>query len=254
MVLSSVAMRIGPLPWDFVLILLVMAVVVPWRGSSRVRMMLSRPQLTSSDRIWLYGSTIAFQWLGTGIIAWRAIARGLSPAALGLSSSRPGLAISLGFGMAAGFAMLQIISLRQMSRVPVAERGSLYQVAARLMPQNLLEVSVFVALVCTVSLCEEFMYRGFAYAVFKQLGAGSTAVAIIASSALFAAGHLYQGRRGVVNTFVLGMLLAGARSWSGSLVPAILSHLAVDLTAGLAGRDAYRGQSQTPAIMAVITK
>ena len=66
---------------------------------------------------------------------------------------------------------------------------------------------------------------------------GAAAFAIVGSSALFAIGHAYQGRRGVVSTFVLGLLLAGARSWSDSLLPPILAHLAVDATAGLAGRQ-----------------
>ena len=108
------------------------------------------------------------------------------------------------------------------------------------MPQELTEALVFAALVGTVSLCEELIYRGFVFAVFREFGGGSAALAIVGSSALFALGHAYQGRRGVINTFVLGLLLAGARSWSDSLLPPILAHLAVDATAGLAGRQAAR--------------
>jgi len=221
--------------------LLVLATVVPWRGLVRVRMLLVRPQLSSAERISLYGSTIAFQWLAAGIIAWRAAARGLTPAALGLSSGRSTLAIVLGVAMAAALTLMQIASLRQLSRLPVEKRGHLYQVAAKLMPQNSSEALVFVALVGTVSLCEELMFRGFAFAAFRQLSGGSAAVAVMASSALFAVGHVYQGRRGVANTFVLGLLFAGARSWSGSLVPPIMAHLAVDLAAGLVGRQAATG-------------
>ena len=228
------------LPWDFVVILVALAIVVPWRGLVRVRALLARPQLSSAERISLYGSTIAVQWLAEGIIVWRAAARGLSAAALGLSTEKPALAIVLGAAMAAVLASLQIASLRQLSRLPLEKRGHLYRVAARLMPQNLTEALVFVALVGTVSLCEELMYRGFAFAVFRELGGDSAAVAVAGSSALFALGHLYQGRRGVASTFALGLLLAGARSWSGSLAPSIIAHLAVDLTAGLVGRRAAR--------------
>ena len=224
------------LPWDFLVILVVLAVVVPWRGMVRIRTLLARPGLSSAERIALYGSTIAFQWLAAGITIWRAAAHGFSPAALGLASERPALGIVLGGAMAVLLASLQIASLRQLSRLPLEKRGHVYRVAAKLMPQNLTEALAFVALVGTVSLCEELMYRGFAFAVFKELGGGSAAVA--GSSALFAIGHLYQGRRGVASTFVLGLLLAGARSWSGSLVPPIMAHLAVDLVAGLMGRHA----------------
>ena len=225
------------LPWDFILILLVMTIVVPWRGATRIRMLLARPQLSSAEKISLYGSTIAFQWLGTALIVWRAFARGLNATALGLSSERPVLAFAIGSALAVALGSLQVLSLRQLSRVPAAERGHLYRIASRLMPQSLLETLVFVALVCTVSLCEELMYRGFAFAAFKQLGSGSITMAVVGSSALFAIGHIYQGPRGVANTFVLGLLLAGTRVWTGSLLPPIMAHLAVDMTAGWVGRQ-----------------
>jgi membrane protease YdiL (CAAX protease family) len=235
MMLLSVTMQWSALPWDFVLIFLVLGIVVPWRGMARVQMLLAHPRLSSGERISLYGSTMAFQWLAAGVVVWRAVARGFGPAALGLLPQSPGMGIVLGGAMAAALAALQLVSLRQLARVPVAERGHLYQIAAKLMPQELTEGLVFVALVGTVSLCEELIYRGFVFAVFRQLGGGSLAVAMIGSSAVFALGHAYQGRRGVANTFVLGLLLAGARGWSDSLLPPIMAHLAVDLMAGLVG-------------------
>jgi membrane protease YdiL (CAAX protease family) len=231
-------MQWSVLHWDFILIFLVLAIVVPWRGMSRVKMLLTNTSFTSSERIALYGSTIAFQWLGTAIVVWRSVARGLSTAALGLSPESPMPGLLLGLAMVAALGVLQIISLRQLVRLPIEKRGRLYQVAAKLMPQELTEVLVFAALVGTVSLCEELIYRGFVFAVLEQVGGGSVALAIVGSSALSAVGHGYQGRRGVASTFLLGLVLAGARNWSDSLLPPILAHLAVDSVAGLVGRQA----------------
>ena len=234
----SMTMHWSALPWDFALIFLVLVTVVPWRGIVRVRTLLARPQLSSGERISMYGSTIAFQWLGAAIIVWRSVVHGLGPAALGLLPASRGSGIVLGVVMAATLGSVQLLSLRRLARVPVEQRGDLYQIAARLMPRELTEALVFVALVGTVSLCEELVFRGFVFAVLKELGGGSAALAIVGSSALFALGHVYQGRRGVANTFVLGLLMAGARSWSNSLLPAILMHLAVDSVAGLIGQQA----------------
>jgi len=228
-------MQVFPLPWDLVAILLVLGVVVPWRGAVRMRALSVRPQVSSAERIAIYASTIAFQWLAAGFTTWRAVARGWSLNLLGLSPESAASGIALGAAMAVVLGALQLASLRQLSRLPPEKRGHLYRIASKLMPQNLTEALPFVALVCTVSLCEELLYRGFAFAVFRELGGQSTAVAIAGSSALFAVGHLYQGRRGVANTFVLGLLFAGARAWSGSLVPSIIAHLVVDLVAGWAG-------------------
>ena len=89
------------LPWDFIVILIVLAIVVPWRGAVRVRALMRRDALTSVDRIALYASTIAFQWLATGIILWRAVAHGYRLADLGLSLPSPWLAAVVGVGLSA---------------------------------------------------------------------------------------------------------------------------------------------------------
>ena len=106
------------------------------------------------------------------------------------------------------------------------------------------------ALVCTVSLCEEFLYRGFVFSAFERVFGGSAIAAILGSSVLFGVGHVYQGRRGMTNTFVLGAIFAGVRFWTGSLAPPILAHLAVDLVAGLGGSRWAASQSQAEAASA----
>ena len=103
------------------------------------------------------------------------------------------------------------------------------------MPHNSIEALVFVALVSTVALCEEYLYRGFAFAAFQRAAGGSMFLAAIGSSALFALGHLYQGRRGLRTTFIVGLLFAAARIATASLIPSIAAHFVTDLAAGLAG-------------------
>ena len=58
------------MPWDFILILFVLGVLVPWRGAMRIKRLLAQPALTTSERLSLYASTIAFQWLIVAIVAW----------------------------------------------------------------------------------------------------------------------------------------------------------------------------------------
>jgi membrane protease YdiL (CAAX protease family) len=59
------------------------------------------------------------------------------------------------------------------------------------------------------------------------------AASAILSSAMFALAHYYQGRRGVITTFVVGLAFATTRIWTGSLVPVVFAHIGVDLIAGL---------------------
>jgi membrane protease YdiL (CAAX protease family) len=57
--------------------------------------------------------------------------------------------------------------------------------------------------------------------------------AAILSSLWFALAHLYQGRRGILTTFVVGIIFATIRELTGSLIPVVAAHACLDLTIGL---------------------
>jgi len=69
----------------------------------------------------------------------------------------------------------------------------------------------FSALVTTVAICEEFIYRGFAQYVFQDWSR-SLLIGILGSALLFSFAHLYQGKRGLVSTFAVGLLFSGIRA------------------------------------------
>src|SRR5260370_1482665 len=73
------AVNLSAIPWDFILILIVLGVLVPWRGAVRVRRLLAQPALTSSQRLFLYASTITFQWFIVAVVYWRSAPRHLTP-------------------------------------------------------------------------------------------------------------------------------------------------------------------------------
>lgn len=104
------------------------------------------------------------------------------------------------------------------------------------MPQTNAETAVFAALACTAGLTEEFLYRGFVFVVLArvfEISTYSMLIAGILSSAWFAVGHLYQGKRGIITTFIVGLLFVFVRYWSRSLIPSIAAHAGIDLIAGL---------------------
>jgi membrane protease YdiL (CAAX protease family) len=236
-------MHVSALSWDCAAILAGLAILLPWRGVARIRYLLSRPDVGPAERLAMYSSTIAFQWAVAGVTAWRVYVRGWSAASLGLAMDRPLLAWLVGLFFALVLAGTQFASLRQLARTPDAQRGIHFEMLRKLMPQSPFEAIPFVALVVTVSICEEFLYRGFVFAALARVFDNSVIVATAGSAALFAFGHLYQGRRGLISTFILGLMFAAMRVWTGSLVPCILVHLVTDLVAGIAGpRLLQRGQ------------
>jgi CAAX protease family protein len=221
-------------PWDFWLIFFVLGVLLPWRGRARLKKLLSIPHVGTTDRLALYASTIAFQWLAAALTAWRAWARGLSALELGLAihgRERSFIAAIVG---AAILALLQWLNLRRVGRSSGKARDRMQALAERILPQSTVELLPYTALTVTAGLCEEFLYRGFAMAALSRIGLATWGV-ILVSAILFGLAHLYQGGGGLVGTLFIGIVFGVARIAYDGLVPVVLWHISVDLIAGLAG-------------------
>jgi membrane protease YdiL (CAAX protease family) len=221
--------------WDFAAILIVLGVVVPWHGRARMKNLMALHAVTSADRLALYASTIAMQWGIVVVVAWRAWARGISAAALGLPILYPGRTAVTAIVLTAGLVAVQLIGLRHAAQLPEEKRGHLQHLAERLLPQRGTERLAFVAVAATAGVCEEFLYRGFVFAALAVGWQDFGTLSVFGSAALFAMAHLYQGRRGMATTFGAGLLFAAARVVTGSLVAGVVAHAAVDLVAGLLG-------------------
>jgi membrane protease YdiL (CAAX protease family) len=218
--------------WDFILILVILGTLIPWLGRRRVRQLMQLPGTTKLDRLTLYASTLVFQWLAAGIILWRTAAHRITPIQLGLAMPRPELITTVAIGLSVLLFASQIFSLNRIATAAVARIGILGHLARKVFPQDDVERLAFFALVITVAICEEVIYRGFAQFVFQQT-TGSIVLGIFLSAVLFALAHFYQGLQGLISTFAVGLIFACARAWTGSLVPSICAHFVTDLTVGL---------------------
>jgi uncharacterized protein len=219
--------------WDFALILLLLGIVVPLLGRRRVRQLMRAPSTTKLDRLSLYASTLAFQWIAAGVIFWRAAAHGMRAPELGFAIGNAALTFTVAIVLTVLVLFNQLVSLRRLALRPAAGQGLLPQLALKLFPQDDVERLAFFALVVTVAICEELIYRGFVQRVFQDWSRGSLIAGILGSAIYFALAHLYQGRRGLLSTFVVGLIFAGTRAWTGSLLPPIAAHFAADITAGM---------------------
>jgi membrane protease YdiL (CAAX protease family) len=230
------AVNLTAIPWDFGLILAALGVVIPWRGTVRVRRLMKVEDLGASGRLSLYGSTICFQWVIAALVLWRALARGMNLAELGLTLSDPWRAAWMTFALTLLLCAGQFAGLQKMVQIPAENRGDLFRITEKIMPRTRMESIVFAALASTAGLSEEFLYRGFLLAIFAKVFAtagGSFILGSCMSSLWFAVAHIYQGRRGIITTFVVGFIFAAIRVLSGSLLPSIVAHAAVDLIIGL---------------------
>jgi uncharacterized protein len=221
------------MPLDFALFLLFFATVVPWLGRRRIRLLMNSPQTEKRDRLILYASTILFQWAAVGVIAWRTRAHHITSGQLALAVPNLEFVALISAILCLLVFSNQLFSLRRLSTRPDEIRSSVAQLAMKLFPQDNTERAVFLLLSATVALCEEFIYRGFAQGVLQNWSANRMLEGILGSAALFALAHLYQGPRGLFSTFVVGILFAGIRAWTGSLLPAVLAHFVADSSAGI---------------------
>jgi membrane protease YdiL (CAAX protease family) len=224
----------SPMPWDIWLIFFVLAVVVPWRGRARLQQLLAKPRVEGRERLSLYASTIAFQWIAVAVSAWRAWAHGFSRFELGLTARALLLIMVLTVLGTLLLATFQWANLRRIGRTGSPARSRLLPLAERILPQSPRELTLFFVLAVTAGLCEEFLYRGFAMAAFWRAGLPGWATVAV-SAALFGLAHLYQGRGGFVSTMILGLLFGGVRLACHSLIPVMAWHTAVDIVAGVAG-------------------
>jgi membrane protease YdiL (CAAX protease family) len=222
------------MPWDFWLIFLILGVVLPSRGRHRMRHLMSLPEVTGRDRIKLYVSTILFQWALAVTVCWRALARGLTPPALGLTTGQSSSVVLAAITGAAVIGIAHWLNLRRMAHAKHPAAESLRAMGARLFPRSAVELGFYILLAITAALCEEFLFRGFVIAALFQVGF-STWIVVICSSFMFGAAHLYQGKGGSIGTGILGTLFAGVTIAYHSLLPVIVWHAVLDIVAGIAG-------------------
>ena len=222
------------MPWDFWLIFLFLGIVVPWRGARRLKKLLALPSVSTKEKLVLYGSTIAGQWVITGIVVWRSLARGLSAGALGLARYGGAGTIAGSLALAALIGGLHWLNLRRIGKTPAKASELMLAVARRILPVTPVELPPYCALAVTAGVCEEFLYRGFAMGALAHMGVPAWAVVIL-TAILFGLAHAYQGRSGILGTFVMGVLFGVLRLTYDTLVPVMVMHTAVDLVAGIAG-------------------
>jgi len=226
--------------WDFALILIFLGTAVPWLGRRRILQLTAAPQTTKRDRLVLYASTCVFQWLAVALILWRVKVHHIALPDLGVAVPNILVVGITTFILGALVFANQIFSLQRLGSRPAEIQGSIPQLALKVFPQDNGERWAFFALVATVAVCEEFIYRGFIQHVFQSWSGDYAIAGVVGSAVMFGLAHLYQGKRGLISTFVIGGLFSVVRYGTGSLFPPLVAHFVADLMAGLLAPRAIR--------------
>lgn len=184
-------------------------------------------------RIAGYQHAMATEWAVSlfALLAW--ILRGHAWSLLPLFAAAP-WRLALGGLLAAGMIVLMAVQLASVRTNPATREAVRRQIGTLdpLLPRQRGELPWFLALSVTAGVCEEWLFRG----VLTTLLAGwiGLPLAVAASCVAFGFAHAYQGPAGIAKTALVGLAFSAIVLATGSLVPAMIVHAAIDVGSGLA--------------------
>lgn len=172
----------------------------------------------------VYISSAATIWLLAALAVAAALASGIGPRRLGLLALDAPTLVTWSVGTT--FAGLALLALGRALRLGETE------LLVYLLPRTAAERLGFVGLSLSAGVGEELVFRGFLIPALEA-ATGSLWLAVVVSSAVFGIVHTYQGASGAVRAGVLGLLLAVPFVATGSVLPSMIAHAALDIAAGL---------------------
>jgi uncharacterized protein len=187
-----------------------------------------------------YRRVITLQWglAAATLVLWAW--EGRSWRALGLTPPG-GWRLLIGLAVVAPFVWLVLRQLRGVRRLTPTAASALrprFAAVEFILPHTSGEHRWFVALSTTAGVCEELVYRGFILWVLASYT--GVALAVVLQAALFGLGHAYQGRTGVLKTSAVGLVMGLIVLATGWLVPAMIVHALIDVSAGVVAFAALR--------------
>jgi membrane protease YdiL (CAAX protease family) len=207
------------LSWVAQSFLFVVLVVVPALGvAGYLRIRSGKPLRSKRQR---YRIIIGVQFIILLITLWAAHREGIE--LLGRQWGNPEIWL-----ITAGYAGLIVWRGRHAwARMSAARMEE----ARRLLPDDPSLMPLWVGIAAIAGISEECAYRGLAYQLFVRMSL-NPALAVLVCVVCFAIGHMTQGWRGVLGTFLLALIFHGLVFLTRSLYLAIAFHAAFNLIVG----------------------
>jgi len=94
------------------------------------------------------------------------------------------------------------------------------------------EKKLWTVISMTAGVAEEFLYRGFlSLALIQLIPIINLTLTALICSIIFGLAHSYQGVSGVIRTGLYGLLFHALYIATGSIIPGIILHFSIDLSA-----------------------
>jgi uncharacterized protein len=212
-----------------IVLLAVIAAWSTWGYFGAVRMRAAQ----NPHRAAVYVLTILWEWSVVAYIAWGTKRHGSSLRELIGGKWDDSKAFLKDVAIAAGFWLIAIVILFAAALALHATKAG--QNVRSMLPQNHLEIFLWILTSITAGICEEIIFRGYFQ---KQFSAwtGSIPAGVLLSAAAFGAGHVYQNGKSAIIIAVYGLLFGILAEMRKSLRPGMMTHAWHDGFAGLVGR------------------
>ncbi|MGH8287404.1 MAG: CPBP family intramembrane glutamic endopeptidase [Steroidobacteraceae bacterium] len=186
-----------------------------------------------------YLTIIVKQWLTAAAVVWIAQRHHVHWSEIGLGHIDLTRTVGACAVLTAALAIVAVLNLRQIRKLAPAQLGKVFGRMQTFYPDGLFEQGIFLVLAASAGICEELIYRGlllnFLAAVSQSLWPGA-----LLSSLVFGLGHAYQGKKGIIETSMLGLVFAGLYVFTRSLYAGQLLHFLIDGTFGFSGAYGVR--------------
>ncbi len=101
-----------------------------------------------------------------------------------------------------------------------------------MLPQGIVEMTVWAALSVTAGICEETIFRGYLQRQFTAITKSAPA-GIVISAIAFGAAHGYQGFRFAILISLFGAMFGILAYWRRSVRPGMIAHAWQDTLGGV---------------------
>ena len=191
----------------------------------------------NSRKLRTYAYVILSEWAFVIALFWLSLKHGLSINALGENFGNINLTVITTIVLLAIFAIMVFMNVRQLHKMKLEKLETELRPLKMFLPSNKPEFIAFILVACTAGICEELLYRGWLQSLLVY-GTGSVWIGLVVGAIIFGFGHAYQGKMGIVQTGIYGLILGGVFIFTKSLVAGQVLHGIVDAVNGIVGGHA----------------
>jgi uncharacterized protein len=192
----------------------------------------------TSNKLHTYAYIILSEWTFVIALLWIMHRHDLSISDLGENMGNVNLTIIATIVLLSVFMVMVYFNVRQLRQMNLDKLEVELRPLKKFIPNNRTESIVFILIAFTAGICEELLYRGWLQNLLAY-GTGSVWIGLVLAAVIFGLGHAYQGKMGIVQTGIIGLIFGVVFIFTKSLVASQILHVIVDAVNGIVGGYAF---------------